>query len=95
MAQQAQPNASIPFDRHVDLLVAGAGAGGMSAALVASIEGMDVLICEKSQQVGGTASTAAGTLWLPGNTLSRDAGFSDSTEEAQLYLDALIGDNRW
>jgi succinate dehydrogenase/fumarate reductase flavoprotein subunit len=92
MAQQAQPHAPIRFDRHVDLLVAGAGAGGMSAALVAGIEGLDVLICEKSQQVGGTASTAAGTLWIPGNTLSRDAGFLDTREEAQLYFDALIGD---
>ena len=62
----------------------------MSAALVDSIEGMDVLLCEKSQQVGGTASTSAGTLWIPGNTLSRDAGFSDTREAAQLYLDALI-----
>ena len=92
MAQQVQPRAPIRFDRHVDLLVAGAGAGGMSAALVASIEGMDVLLCEKSQQVGGTASTSAGTLWIPGNTLSRDAGFSDDREAAQLYLDALMGD---
>jgi thioredoxin reductase len=49
MAQQAQPHASICFDHHADLLVAGAGAGGMSAALVAGIEGLDVLLCEKSQ----------------------------------------------
>jgi succinate dehydrogenase/fumarate reductase flavoprotein subunit len=91
MAQQTQANASILFDRHVDLLVVGAGAGGMSAALVASIEGMNVLLCEKSQQIGGTASTSAGTLWIPGNTLSREAGFSDTREDAQLYLDALMG----
>src|SRR5947208_1760529 len=92
MAQQTPAYAPILFDRHVDLLVAGAGAGGMSAALVASIEGMDVLLCEKSQQVGGTASTSAGTLWIPGNKLSREAGFSDTREDAQLYLNALMGD---
>jgi succinate dehydrogenase/fumarate reductase flavoprotein subunit len=92
MPQQTQPRAPLRFDRQVDLLVAGAGAGGMSAALVANIEGMDVLLCEKSQQVGGTASTSAGTLWIPGNSLSRDAGFSDSREAAQLYIDALMGD---
>jgi glycine/D-amino acid oxidase-like deaminating enzyme len=94
MAQQAQPHAPMRFDRHVDLLVAGAGAGGMSAALVAGIEGLDVLICKKSQQVEGTASTAAGTLWIPDNTLSRDAGVLDTKEEAQLYLDALMGDTK-
>ena len=38
----------------VDLLVAGAGPAGMAAALVASLEGLDVLLCEKSDQVGGT-----------------------------------------
>jgi succinate dehydrogenase/fumarate reductase flavoprotein subunit len=42
--------------------------------------------------VGGTAATSAGTLWIPGNRLSRDAGFSESREAAQLYLDALMGE---
>src|SRR3712207_1496846 len=65
------------YDREVDLLVAGAGAGGMAAALVAALEGLDVLLCEKSEQVGGTAATSAGTLWIPGNRQSRAAGFDD------------------
>jgi len=78
--------------REVDLLVAGAGAAGMTAALVAAIEGLDVLLCEKSPQVGGTAATSAGTLWIPGNSQSRAAGFSDDTEQARHYLDALIGE---
>lgn len=81
---------SIP--REVDLLVIGAGAAGMTAALVASLEGLDVLLCEKSDQVGGTAATSAGTLWIPGNTQSKRAGFDDSAEKADLYLDALAGE---
>src|SRR5215468_5481209 len=75
----------------VDLLVAGAGPAGMAAALVASLEGLDVLLCEKSDQVGGTGSTSAGTLWIPGNSQSRAAGYSDSAEAAERYLDALVG----
>src|SRR6185437_6500658 len=75
----------------VDLLIAGAGPAGMTAALIASIEGLDVLLCEKSDQVGGTGSTSAGTLWIPGNSQSRAAGFSDSADQAERYLDALIG----
>ena len=63
----------------------------MTAALVASLEGLDVLLCEKSRQIGGTGSTSAGTLWIPGNYQSRNAGFNDSTEKAEEYLDALIG----
>ena len=79
-------------DREVDLLIAGAGPAGMAAALVAATEGLDVLVCEKSDQVGGTGATSAGTLWIPGNHQSRAAGFSDSADEADRYLDALIGE---
>src|SRR4029434_5228751 len=79
-------------EREVDLLIAGAGPAGMAAALVASIEGLDVLLCEKSDQVGGTGSTSAGTLWIPGNSQSRAAGFNDSGEQADFYLSALIGE---
>ncbi len=80
------------WDREIDLLVAGAGPGGMTAALTAALEGLDVLICEKSQQVGGTGATSAGTVWIPANTQSREAGFPDSAGDAAAYLDALIGD---
>ena len=79
-------------DREVDLLIAGAGPAGMTAALVASLEGLDVLLCEKSDQVGGTGSTSAGTLWIPGNHQSQAAGFADSAEQADAYLTALIGE---
>ena len=80
------------WDREVDFLVAGAGPGGMTAALVAALEGLDVLVCEKSQQVGGTGATSAGTLWIPGNSQNREAGFADRADDAAAYLDALIGD---
>ncbi len=79
------------WDRTVDLLVLGAGAAGMTAALVAAIEGGEALIVEKSAQVGGTAATSAGTVWIPGNRQSRDAGYDDSVERARAYLDALTG----
>lgn len=81
------------WDIETDLLVAGAGPGGMTAALVAAIEGLDVVVCEKAEQVGGTGATSAGTLWIPGNRPSRDAGFADSPEDAARYLGALIGDD--
>jgi len=81
------------WDMETDLLVAGAGPGGMTAALVAAIEGLNVVVCEKASQVGGTGATSAGTLWIPGNTQSRDAGFEDSPEQAAKYLDSLIGED--
>lgn len=88
----ATMDADADISREVDLLVAGAGPAGMTAALVASLEGLDVLLCEKSGQVGGTGSTSAGTLWIPGNSQSRAAGFNDSAEQADRYLTALIGE---
>ena len=53
------------------------------AALVAALEGLEVLLCEASPQVGGTAATSAGTLWIPGNRQSLAAGFSDSPEDVE------------
>lgn len=82
------------WDIETDFLVAGAGPGGMTAALVAAIEGLDVVVCEKADQLGGTGATSAGTLWIPGNTQSREAGFEDSPEDAAKYLDSLIGEDR-
>jgi succinate dehydrogenase/fumarate reductase flavoprotein subunit len=64
----------------------------MTAALVASLEGLDVLLCEKSDQVGGTGATSAGTLWIPGNTQNKRAGYNDSAEQADKYLSGLIGE---
>lgn len=84
--------AAADWDRETDLLVAGAGPAGMTAALVAAIEGLDVVVCEKSGQVGGTGATSAGTLWIPGNRQSAAAGLEDSAEDAARYLDALIPD---
>ena len=90
----AETSAKPDWDIETDLLVAGAGPGGMTAALVAAIEGLDVVVCEKAAQVGGTGATSAGTLWIPGNTQSREAGFGDSPEQAAKYLDSLIGEDR-
>jgi succinate dehydrogenase/fumarate reductase flavoprotein subunit len=73
-----------------DLVVIGAGSGGMTAALAGALQGMQVLLCEATQQVGGTSATSAGTIWVPCNTPSRDAGYADSVEDALGYLDALV-----
>ena len=79
------------WDREVDLVVIGAGAAGMATALVAALEGLEPLLVEKSAQVGGTMATSAGTIWIPGNRPSREAGYDDSAQAAATYMDALIG----
>jgi succinate dehydrogenase/fumarate reductase flavoprotein subunit len=90
---EAQAEPASRWHREVDVVVVGAGAAGMTAALVAAVEGLDVLLCEASAQVGGTAATSAGTVWIPGNLQSRAAGYSDTVDAARTYLAALIGSN--
>jgi succinate dehydrogenase/fumarate reductase flavoprotein subunit len=80
-------------EQEVDLVIAGAGPAGMAAALIGAIEGLDVVLCEKSDQVGGTGATSAGTLWIPGNHQSKAAGFADTAEAAEKYLVALTGES--
>ena len=79
------------FDREVDVLVFGAGMGGMTAALVASLEGLDVLLCEKTDQVGGTTATSAGTVWIPGSSQAVRDGVPDKIDDARRFLQAEIG----
>ena len=81
------------WDAETDLLVIGAGAAGMTAALVGALEGLKVILCEKSDMVGGTTATSAGTVWIPGSGQSEAAGMPDSIEAANTYLAALLGED--
>ncbi|MGH6948465.1 MAG: FAD-dependent oxidoreductase [Kiloniellales bacterium] len=77
-------------DREVDLLVLGAGAGGMTAALVAASLGLDVLLVEKTATVGGTTALSAGSVWVP-NSHHSPSG-TDDFDNALRYLQATVGD---
>jgi succinate dehydrogenase/fumarate reductase flavoprotein subunit len=79
------------WDLETDLLVFGAGAAGMTAALVGAREGLQTVLCEKSDKVGGTTATSAGTVWIPGSRQSREAGIPDSVEAARTYLAGILG----
>lgn len=75
----------------IDLLVVGAGAAGMTTALCAAIEGLNVVICEKSDQVGGLTSTSGGTTWIPGNSLGALIDRPDRVEDARAFLKHVVG----
>jgi succinate dehydrogenase/fumarate reductase flavoprotein subunit len=79
------------WDAETDLLVVGAGAAGMTAALVGALEGLKTILCEKSGMVGGTTATSAGTVWIPGSRQSKAAGVPDTIESARTYLAAILG----
>lgn len=74
---------------HYDVVVIGAGAAGMSAALFAAIRGAKTLLVEKTAFVGGTSAFSAGSIWIP-NT--RHAGAtSDSADNVERYLQQIVG----
>jgi len=73
----------------VDLIVLGAGAAGMTAALTAAVRGLQVLVVEKTDQVGGTSARSAGSVWVP-NTRHSPPG-TDNFEQALGYLRGAVG----
>jgi 3-oxosteroid 1-dehydrogenase len=84
-------NLRVDGSREVDVLVIGAGAGGLSAALFSAIRGMDTLLCEKTAYVGGTTASSGGIVWAPGNLHARAAGVDDTPERTRQYLQAELG----
>lgn len=69
-----------------DLLVAGSGASGMTAAIAARHAGLDVIVVEKEALFGGTTALSGGYLWIPNNPASEAAGVADTVEAARAYL---------
>jgi len=76
-----------------DVLVAGSGASGMSAAITARYRGLDVLIVEKEPRFGGTTARSGGWLWIPGTSLAQAYGIEETPEQARTYLRNEAGNN--
>lgn len=74
-----------------DLLVVGAGAAGLLAAVAARRLGDRVLVVDSGALAGGNTASSDGRMWLPGNPLAARAGGPDTVEEASSYLEALLG----
>ena len=80
------------WDKSVDLLIAGSGGGGMVAALAAVDAGIEPLVVEKQDLLGGSTGMSGGMVWLPNNPLMRADGIPDSHEDGLAYFDDVIGD---
>jgi 3-oxosteroid 1-dehydrogenase len=82
----------VNWDKSVDLLIAGSGGGGMVAALAALDSGIEPLVVEKLELVGGATGMSGGMIWLPNNPLMQADGIADSHEDGLAYFDAVVGD---
>ncbi|HEY4278669.1 MAG TPA: FAD-dependent oxidoreductase [Conexibacter sp.] len=79
------------WDDTVDAVVVGAGAAGLTAALVAADAGLRVTVLERTALVGGTSAVSGGTLWVPGNRHMAEVGVEDSRADALAYMRAVAG----
>ena len=75
-----------------DVVVAGSGAAGMTAALTAASRGLSVVVIEKTDYFGGSTARSGGGVWVPGNEVLNRAGVRDTPEQASAYLAAVAGD---
>jgi 3-oxosteroid 1-dehydrogenase len=76
-----------------DVVVAGSGAAGMTAALTAAHLGLSVVVIEKTGSFGGSTARSGGGIWAPGNAVLRAAGIGDTPEQADVYLAHVAGDD--
>lgn len=75
---------------HRQLIVVGAGMGGLSAAVTAANEGCDVILIEKNDRVGGAAAYSGGQVWIGDNHVARREGCEpDTYREVFEYIRAL------
>jgi 3-oxosteroid 1-dehydrogenase len=81
------------MEQHVDVVVVGSGAGGMTAALTAGLDGCSVLLVEATPFYGGATAISGGAIWIPNNHIARAAGVSDSVADARQYMAELAGDS--
>ncbi len=77
------------WDIETDVLIAGTGGAGLTAAIIAHDDGAAVTVIEKSGKVGGTTAVSGGIPWIPNNHHMAELGVTDSTEEAFTFMKTL------
>jgi 3-oxosteroid 1-dehydrogenase len=81
----------MPTELEFDVVVVGAGAAGMTAALTAAQRGLRTVVIEKAEHFGGSSARSGGGVWIPGNAVLRKAGVPDTPEQAATYLAHIVG----
>jgi succinate dehydrogenase/fumarate reductase flavoprotein subunit len=74
------------------VVIVGSGSAGFTAALAAREAGLEPIILESAGLLGGSSAMSGGGAWIPNHPLMRKAGVHDSYEDANLYMDTVIGD---
>ena len=77
------------MENNYDVIILGAGASGMTAALAVYENGLSVGLFEKQNLVGGTAGVSGGIIWAPMNSHMKDKGIKDERSMAIDYFMSL------
>ena len=75
-----KPVSSVNLDAQVPLLIIGAGAAGLCAALAAKEAGVEPLVIERDEVPAGSTSLSAGLIPAAGTRFQRDKGIADSSQ---------------
>src|SRR5579872_7023866 len=73
-----KPASDAPFDAQTPLLIVGAGAAGLCAALAAKEAGVEPLVIERDAGASGSTSLSAGLIPAAGTRFQRAKGIADS-----------------
>ena len=80
------------WDVEADVVIAGYGIAGVSAAIEAARAGAEVVVLERTGGWGGAASLAGGFVYLGGGTpIQKACGFEDSVDNMRTFLCAAMG----
>ena len=82
----------IHHEQQCDVLVIGSGAGGLSTAVTAAAQGLDVIVAEKATVFGATTAVSGGWLWIPNTPHAQQAGQAEPMEIPKQYLKNVLGD---
>jgi succinate dehydrogenase/fumarate reductase flavoprotein subunit len=80
------------WDAEYDVVIVGAGAGGMACAITAAAAGLSVLLAEKTDGVGGSTAISGGAVWAPLAAQSSALGHADTPEKVWAYMRSTVGD---
>ena len=84
-AQESKPG-KIRFDHSADVVIIGAGASGLPAAIMARDQKASVIVLDENHDIGGHAMLSGGRIPLGGgHSLQKKYGIKDSAD--QVYLD--------
>lgn len=77
------------IEKNVDVVVVGAGAAGMAAAVEAGRAGASVLVLEKMPKIGGNTAISSGNIYATGSKVQDELGLTDDgtvDELAEFYM---------